>query len=168
MAFGGWRERAKLARVLLQGADILLLDEPTYHLDLEAVEWLEEYLLNFKGTLIFVAHDRIFLERVGTHVLFLGGAKPVLRPGSFSDFLAWEAENAEQRMREAAKISARIDHEQEFIRRFRVKARKAAQAQSGSLNAWKKCKANSRALRKTSLPPDRGSASLPSAGAPSW
>jgi len=127
---GGWRERAKLARVLLQGADILLLDEPTNHLDLEAVEWLEEYLLNFKGTLIFVAHDRIFLERVGTHVLFLGGAKPVLRPGSFSDFLAWEAENAEQRMREAAKISARIDHEQEFIRRFRVKARKAAQAQS--------------------------------------
>ncbi len=127
---GGWRERAKLARVLLQGADILLLDEPTNHLDLEAVEWLEDYLLNFKGTLIFVAHDRIFLERVGTHVLFLGGAKPVMRPGSFSDFLAWEAENAEQRQREAAKISARIDHEQEFIRRFRVKARKAAQAQS--------------------------------------
>ena len=127
---GGWRERAKLARVLLQGADILLLDEPTNHLDLEAVQWLEDYLLVFKGTLIFVAHDRIFLERVGSHVLVLGTAKPVLRAGSFSEFLAWMAENAEQRDREAAKISARIDHEESFIRRFRVKARKAAQAQS--------------------------------------
>ncbi|MDR3641315.1 MAG: ABC-F family ATP-binding cassette domain-containing protein [Humidesulfovibrio sp.] len=127
---GGWRERAKLARVLLQGADILLLDEPTNHLDLEAVQWLEDYLLAFKGTLIFVAHDRVFLERVGSHVLVLGGAKPILRSGSFSDFLAWMAENAEQREREAAKITARIDHEQDFIRRFRVKARKAAQAQS--------------------------------------
>jgi ATP-binding cassette subfamily F protein 3 len=127
---GGWRERAKLARVLLQGADILLLDEPTNHLDLEAVQWLEEYLLAFKGTLIFVAHDRVFLERVGSQVLVLGTAKPVLRAGSFSDFLAWMAENAEQREREAAKISARIDHEESFIRRFRVKARKAAQAQS--------------------------------------
>jgi ATP-binding cassette subfamily F protein 3 len=127
---GGWRERAKLARVLLQGADILLLDEPTNHLDLEAVQWLEDYLLAFKGTLIFVAHDRVFLERVGSHVLVLGTAKPVLRAGSFSDFLAWMAENAEQREREAAKISARIDHEESFIRRFRVKARKAAQAQS--------------------------------------
>jgi len=94
------------------------------------VQWLEDYLLVFKGTLIFVAHDRIFLERVGSHVLVLGTAKPVLRAGSFSDFLAWMAENAEQRDREAAKISARIDHEESFIRRFRVKARKAAQAQS--------------------------------------
>ncbi len=127
---GGWRERAKLARVLLQGADILLLDEPTNHLDLEAVEWLEDYLLNFKGTLIFVAHDRVFLERVGTHVLVLGLARPVLRAGSFSEFLAWMEENAGQREREAAKLSARIDHEETFISRFRVKARKAAQAQS--------------------------------------
>jgi len=77
-----------------------------------------------------VAHDRIFLERVGTHVLVLGTARPVLRAGSFSDFLAWMEENAEQRDREAAKISARIDHEESFIKRFRVKARKAAQAQS--------------------------------------
>ncbi|MDO9632320.1 MAG: ATP-binding cassette domain-containing protein, partial [Humidesulfovibrio sp.] len=91
---------------------------------------LEDYLLNFKGTLIYVAHDRIFLERVGTHVLVLGTAKPVLRAGSFSEFLAWMAENAEQRVREAANLSTRIEHEQEFIRRFRVKARKAAQAQS--------------------------------------
>jgi len=127
---GGWRERAKLARVLLQGADVLLLDEPTNHLDLEAVEWLEEYLLNFRGTLAFVVHDRIFLNRVGTHVLFLGAGKPVFRKGSFDEFLVWDEENAAQRSKEAAKLSARIDNEYKYINKFRVKARKAAQAQS--------------------------------------
>ena len=127
---GGWRERAKLARVLLQGADILLLDEPTNHLDLEAVEWLEEYLLNFGGTLAFVVHDRIFLNRVATHVLFLGSGKPVFRKGNFDDFLLWDQENAEQRQKEAAKLSAKIENEYKYINKFRVKARKAAQAQS--------------------------------------
>lgn len=127
---GGWRERAKLGRVLLQGADVLLLDEPTNHLDLEAVEWLEDYLLNFRGALAFVVHDRIFLNRVGTHVLFLGGAKPILRKGSFDEFLVWDEENREQRRKEADKLSARIENEYKYINKFRVKARKAAQAQS--------------------------------------
>ena len=127
---GGWRERAKLGRVLLQGADILLLDEPTNHLDLEAVEWLEEYLLNFRGALAFVAHDRVFLNRVGTHVLFMGGGKPVLRRGTWDEFLVWDRENIEHRQREAAKLSARIENEYKYINKFRVKARKAAQAQS--------------------------------------
>jgi len=127
---GGWRERAKLARVLLQGADILLLDEPTNHLDLEAVQWLEDYLLGFRGALIFVAHDRVFLERVGTHVLVLGMARPMVRQGSFGEYLEWMAEHQEQREREAAKLSSRIEHEQGYISRFRVTARKAAQAQS--------------------------------------
>jgi len=127
---GGWRERAKLARVLLQGADILLLDEPTNHLDLEAVEWLEEYLLNFRGALCFVVHDRIFLNRVASHVIFLGPGKPVLRKGNFDDYLAWDEENRDQRAKEAAKLSARIDNEYKYINKFRVKARKAAQAQS--------------------------------------
>ncbi|NDV21719.1 ABC-F family ATP-binding cassette domain-containing protein [Desulfovibrio sp. JC022] len=127
---GGWRERAKLGRVLLQGADLLLLDEPTNHLDLEAVEWLESYLLSFRGAVIYVAHDRIFLDKVGTHVLFLGAGRPQVRRGNFTEFLKWQAENAEQRSREAAKLSARIETENSYINRFRVKARKAAQAQS--------------------------------------
>jgi len=77
-----------------------------------------------------VAHDRVFLNRVGTHVLFLGGARPALRRGNWDEFLAWDAENIEQRRREAAKLSARIENEYKYIDKFRVKARKAAQAQS--------------------------------------
>jgi ATP-binding cassette subfamily F protein 3 len=123
---GGWRERAKLARVLLQGADILLLDEPTNHLDLEAVEWLEDYLLNFKGTLIYVAHDRIFLERVGTHVLVLGTPSPCCPSSAISGLAGRGRRTAPARAANLSRASARAV----FIRRFRVKARKAAQAQS--------------------------------------
>ncbi len=127
---GGWRERAKLGRVLLQGADVLLLDEPTNHLDLEAVEWLESYLLSFRGVVVYVAHDLVFLNRVGTHVLYLGAGKAVVRRGSFTQFLEWRAENASQRSREAVKLSAKIESEYSYINRFKAQARKAAQAQS--------------------------------------
>ena len=85
---GGWRERAKLARVLTAGADVLLLDEPTNHLDIEAVEWLETFLRAFTGILVFVAHDRVFMDNVGTHILYLGGARPVFRKASFTQFLS--------------------------------------------------------------------------------
>ncbi|MFW5490456.1 MAG: ATP-binding cassette domain-containing protein [Desulfovibrio sp.] len=127
---GGWRERAKLARIIVQGTDVLFLDEPTNHLDLEAVEWLEQYLLTFPGVLVFVAHDRVFLDNLATHTLFMNMRKPVMRAGNFTDFLAWREENELARERQAAKISAKIDHQMEYISRFRVKARKAAQAQS--------------------------------------
>ncbi|WP_029894071.1 ribosomal protection-like ABC-F family protein [Desulfohalovibrio reitneri] len=127
---GGWRERAKLARVILQGDRVLLLDEPTNHLDLEAVEWLEEYLKSFDGALVFVAHDRVFLDNVATHVLALETGGPVLRKGNFSHYLDWAAERDMVRERQAAKIEAAIDRHMTYISRFRVKARKAAQAQS--------------------------------------
>ncbi|SMP67535.1 ATP-binding cassette, subfamily F, member 3 [Desulfonatronum zhilinae] len=127
---GGWRERAKLARVLTAGADVLLLDEPTNHLDLEAVTWLEEYLLGFDGVLIFVAHDRVFLDKVATQTLYLGEAKPILRPGTFSEFLAWREEMEQQWERQAAAIDDKIRHQAVFIDRFRFKASKARQAQS--------------------------------------
>ncbi|MBU4524654.1 MAG: ABC-F family ATP-binding cassette domain-containing protein [Desulfomicrobium sp.] len=127
---GGWRERAKLARVLVAGADILFLDEPTNHLDLEAVEWLETYVLNFEGVLVFVAHDRYFLDRVASKVLFLGGEKPMLRDGNFSQFLEWNAERNEQVRRQAEKLRTEIGKKQAFVDRFRAKATKAKQAQS--------------------------------------
>ena len=127
---GGWRERAKLARVLVAGADVLLLDEPTNHLDLEAVEWLEEYLLCFPGVLVFVAHDRIFLDRVGTAVLFLGGDKPAYRAGSFSDFLEWRTQTQQQIQAQAAQLEGAIGRQMAFVNRFGAKATKARQAQS--------------------------------------
>lgn len=127
---GGWRERAKLARVLTAGADVLLLDEPTNHLDLEAVSWLEEYLLGFTGVLVFVAHDRVFLDKVATQTLFLGESKPILRPGTFSQFLQWREEMELQWERQAQAIDERIKHQAAFIERFRYKSSKARQAQS--------------------------------------
>jgi ATP-binding cassette subfamily F protein 3 len=127
---GGWRERAKLARVLVAGADILLLDEPTNHLDLEAVEWLEEYLGCFQGVLAFVAHDRVFLDRVGTQVLFMGGDKPMVRPGTFSQFTDWLAQNQQQLESKVTQLSQAIGHQMSFVTRFGAKATKARQAQS--------------------------------------
>ena len=125
---GGWRERAKLARVLTAGADALLLDEPTNHLDLEAVEWLEEFLMDFKGVLVFVAHDRVFMDRIGSHVLYLGTSKPMFRKCSYTKFLELQEEIEEQREREAKQLADDLAHKLDFIRRFKAKATKARQA----------------------------------------
>lgn len=127
---GGWRERAKLARVLVAGADILFLDEPTNHLDLEAVEWLRTMCAPFPGVLVFVAHDRYFLDHAANKILFLGGEKPVLRDGNFSQFVQWNAERGEQARRQAEKLRTEIGKKQAFVDRFRAKATKARQAQS--------------------------------------
>jgi len=134
---GGWRERAKLARVLTAGADVLLLDEPTNHLDLDAVAWLESFLCSFSGVLVFVAHDRIFLDRVATHTLFMGDVKPVWRPGSFTQFLAWREEMEKQWERQATAIDNKIKQHNAFVDRFRYKATKARQAQSKLKNVDK-------------------------------
>ena len=128
---GGWRERAKLARVLTAGSDVLLLDEPTNHLDLEAVEWLESFLLDYRGVLVFVVHDRVFMDKVGTHILYMGGnGKAVFRKGSFTRFLDTQEELEEQRVREAARIQDEIERKMDFVRRFKAKATKARQAGS--------------------------------------
>lgn len=127
---GGWRERAKLARVLTAGADALLLDEPTNHLDIDAVEWLESYLLKFEGALVFVAHDRVFMDRIGTHILYLGSARPVYRKATYSQFLSLQEEYESQREREAKAIQAELDRKMAFVERFRAKATKARQAGS--------------------------------------
>ncbi|CAK7018475.1 MAG: putative ABC transporter ATP-binding protein YheS [Desulfovibrio sp.] len=127
---GGWRERAKLARILTAGADVLLLDEPTNHLDLDAVEWLESFLLEYEGVLVFVAHDRVFMDKIASHVLYLGVGKPLFRKGNFSQFIALQEEMEEQKEREAARIQDEIDRKMAFVRRFKAKATKARQAGS--------------------------------------
>lgn len=127
---GGWQERAKLARLLVQGTDILLLDEPTNHLDLEAVFWLENFLARFQGIVVFVAHDRYFLDRAGNRVLALGRGRAVFRQGTYSQYLDWDREQQEQRRRQTQKLDQAINHRQHYVDRFRYKADKARQAQS--------------------------------------
>ena len=127
---GGWRERAKLARALAAGADVLLLDEPTNHLDLDAVEWLEDFILRYKGILVCVAHDREFMDKTGTHLLFLGSGRPLFRKGSFSRFAAVQEELEERRGREEACLREELARKMDFVRRFKAKASKARQAAS--------------------------------------
>ena len=127
---GGWRERAKLARVLAAGADVLLLDEPTNHLDMEAVEWLEGFLRDYTGALVFVAHDRVFMDNVGSHVLYLGLSKPVFRKATYSQFLRLQEEYNVQREREAKALQDDLERKMAFVERFRAKASKARQAGS--------------------------------------
>ncbi|MBQ9537434.1 MAG: ABC-F family ATP-binding cassette domain-containing protein [Desulfovibrionaceae bacterium] len=127
---GGFRERAKLARVLTQGADVLLLDEPTNHLDIDAVEWLENFLLDFPGALVFVAHDRRFMDNIGNYVLYLGLSKPVLKKTNYTQFLALQEEYNAQRSREQQALQDELARKMAFVERFRAKATKARQASS--------------------------------------
>jgi ATP-binding cassette subfamily F protein 3 len=126
----GWRMRIGLARVLCEQADILLLDEPTNYLDLEARNWLEQYLRETPAGVLVVSHDRWFLDSTADTVAELYGGKLTLYPGSFSAY---------ERRREAelAQSEAAYERQQEeiarmevFIRRFRYKASKARQVQS--------------------------------------
>jgi ATP-binding cassette subfamily F protein 3 len=133
---GGQLTRASLARALATNADVLLLDEPTNHLDIESLEWLEQTLVDLDVAVMLVAHDRWFLEAVGTAVLELYGG--VGGTSSRSRFFAgtWHAWRREQAAREIAlgkaidKQQAEIARMERFVERFRYKATKARQAQS--------------------------------------
>ncbi|WP_084591179.1 ABC-F family ATP-binding cassette domain-containing protein [Desulfonatronovibrio magnus] len=134
---GGWRERAKLSKVLLQGADILILDEPTNHLDLEAVVWLEDYLINFSGMLVLVAHDRVFIDKIASHILHMGYDRPYFRPGNYTQFIKWHEQREMLKDKERQKLSQQINHLHSFVERFRYKATKARQAQARLAQAEK-------------------------------
>src|SRR4249919_650291 len=127
---GGWRVRLNVARALMTPSDLLLLDEPTNHLDLDAVLWLEQWLLRYPGTLLVISHDREFLDNVTTHTLHLHEGKAKLYTG---DYTAFERQRAEQlRQQQIAHEKEQIEraHLQSFIDRFKAKASKAKQAQS--------------------------------------
>lgn len=127
---GGWRVRLNLARALMTPSDLLLLDEPTNHLDLDAVLWLEQWLLKYPGTLLLISHDREFLDNVSTHTLHLHEGKAKLYTG---DYTAFERQRAEQlRQQQIAHDKEQVEraHLQSFIDRFKAKASKAKQAQS--------------------------------------
>ena len=127
---GGWRVRLNLARALMMPSDLLLLDEPTNHLDLDAVYWLEQWLLKYPGTLLLISHDREFLDNVATHTLHLHGGTARLYTGGYTDFERQRAEHLRQQQIAHEKEQAERAHLQSFIDRFKAQASKATQAQS--------------------------------------
>jgi ATP-binding cassette, subfamily F, member 3 len=127
---GGQLTRASLARALATGADVLLLDEPTNHLDIESLEWLEQTLVDLDSAVVLVAHDRWFLEAVGTAVLELEAGRSRFFAGTWHQ---WRREQAAREMalgKAIDKQAAEIERMERFIERFRYKATKAKQAQS--------------------------------------
>ena len=127
---GGWRVRLNLARALMTPSDLLLLDEPTNHLDLDAVLWLEQWLLKYPGTLMLISHDREFLDEVTTHTLHLHEGKAKLYSGNYTAFERQRAEHLRLQQITHVKAQAERAHLQSFIDRFGASATKAKQAQS--------------------------------------
>ena len=127
---GGWRVRLNLARALMTPSDLLLLDEPTNHLDLDAVLWLEDWLLKYAGTLLIISHDREFLDGVTTHTLHLNDGTAKLYTGDYTAFERQRAEHLRLQQIAFEKEQAEREHLQKFIARFKAKASKAKQAQS--------------------------------------
>lgn len=127
---GGWRIRLNLAQALMMPSDLLLLDEPTNHLDLEATMWLEQYLKNYPGTLLFISHDRDFIDGVANNIVHLHQQSLTLYPGNYSAYERIRAEKLAQQQSVYEKQQERVAEIEKFVARFRAKASKAKQAQS--------------------------------------
>ena len=127
---GGWRMRLNLAQALIRRSDMLLLDEPTNHLDLDAVIWLENWLRQYKGTLLLISHDRDFLDNVATHIAHIEHQRIHYYTGNYSAFEVRRAEYLATRQSAFEKQQREIQHMQSFVERFKAKATKARQAQS--------------------------------------
>ena len=127
---GGWRMRAYLARLLVQNPDLLLLDEPTNHLDLPSLEWLEQYLLDFSGSIVVVSHDRFFIDRLAQNIYELEQGKLEFYPGNYHYYEKKKNEKALLLQKQWEEQQAERKRQERFIERFRYKATKAAQVQS--------------------------------------
>lgn len=120
---GGWKRRALLARALVSEPDLLLLDEPTNHLDIPAIEWLEEFLLGFKGTLLFVSHDRTFVQKLATRIIELDRGKLSSWQGTFQQYQERKQAALDAEAQQAALFDKRLADEEVWIRQG-VKARR--------------------------------------------
>ncbi len=127
---GGWRMRVSLARLLLSDPDLLILDEPTNHLDVDSVAWLEQRLAEWTGSLLFVSHDRDFIDAVANRVVELDGEGAQEYTGGFAEFVIAREERIAQLEAAAAQQARRTAQMERFIERFRYKATKARQVQS--------------------------------------
>ena len=126
---GGWRMRLNLAQALMCRSDLLLLDEPTNHLDLDAVIWLEQWLLSYSGTMLLISHDRDFLDKVTSHIAHIEQQAVQLYTGNYSAFEKLRAERLALQQSQYEKQQREVAHIESFIQRFKAKASKAKQAQ---------------------------------------
>ncbi len=126
----GWNMRIELAKILLSKPDVLLLDEPTNHLDIESIEWLEDYLKNYRGSLVLISHDRKFLDNITgrTVEIMLGRIHDYKVP--YSKYLELRKERIEQQKAAYANQQRMIEKTEEFIEKFRYKPTKSNQVQS--------------------------------------
>jgi ATP-binding cassette subfamily F protein 3 len=127
---GGWRVRLGMARVLCSRADLLLLDEPANHLDLDAILWLEDWLKAFRGTLLMISHDREFLDAIIDRVLHIENRSVHAYTGNYSQFEQKRAEELAQQQTLQARQLRRVAQITSFVNRFRASATKSRQAQS--------------------------------------
>ncbi|HET9111974.1 MAG TPA: ABC-F family ATP-binding cassette domain-containing protein [Ktedonobacterales bacterium] len=117
---GGQQTRAALGRLLLLEPDLLLLDEPTNHLDLTALEWLETYLNEWRGSVVVVSHDRYFLDRVTTRTIEIAHQRAELYPGPYSKYIVLRGERLERWRKDFEAQQGHIAHTEEFIRRYKA------------------------------------------------
>lgn len=127
---GGWRVRINVAKALMCRSDLLLLDEPTNHLDIDAILWLEGWLRAYPGTLLLIAHDREFLDRVCDRIVNIEQGTARAYRGNYSAFEAQRAAMLAEQSTLHARQQREIRHMESFVERFRAKASKARQAQS--------------------------------------
>ena len=120
---GGWRRRVMLARVLVCEPDVLLLDEPTNHLDIEAITWLEDFLVDYPGALLFISHDRTFLRRLATRIIELDRGTLTSWPGHYDDYLRRKSDQLAVEARHNALSDKKLSQEEVWIRQG-VKARR--------------------------------------------
>ena len=127
---GGWRMRIELAKLLLRDNDILLLDEPTNHLDIESIIWLEQFLKKFKGALVLVSHDRMFLDQVTNRTIEIVQQRIFDFKKSYSKYMIFREELRAQQLAAQKNQEKEIQQTEKLIERFRAKASKASMAQS--------------------------------------
>tara|TARA_A100001011_G_scaffold392648_1_gene480682 strand:- start:6068 stop:7975 length:1908 start_codon:yes stop_codon:yes gene_type:complete len=127
---GGWRMRIELAKLLLRNNDILLLDEPTNHLDIHSIIWLEQFLVKFRGAVLLVSHDRVFLDNITNRTIEIIQKKIFDFKKSYSEYIKLRRELIEQQKLAKKNQDKHIQNTEKLIDRFRAKASKASMAQS--------------------------------------
>jgi ATP-binding cassette subfamily F protein uup len=120
---GGWRRRTLLARALVGEPDLLLLDEPTNHLDIDAITWLESFIAEFPGAVVFVTHDRAFLQRLATRIVELDRGRLTSWPGNYSEFLLKKEEWLANEALQQEKFDKKLAGEESWVRQG-IKARR--------------------------------------------